>query len=87
MKNLEAAKSQVERALAYAHAALDDKSGQLVAQARHYAEDVLPLLSSMQPGLTLDEACRLFERINQLRVVLRALDLRVDAHGKRICRI
>lgn len=75
MKNLEVVQRQVERALAFAHAALDETTLQRVTQAKLYAAELLPRLATLVPAaLALGEAGQLFEHLAQLRAVLGVLD-------------
>ena len=70
---------QLERALAFAHAALEDTTVYRVAQARAYADRVLPQVIGMKP-LPLSEARQVFEHVSQLRAVLRILEQKM--HGE-----
>jgi hypothetical protein len=70
---------KLEHALAFAHAALDETTLSRVAQAKVYAAEVLPVIAGLQPtALALGEARHLYERVKQLRAVLRALDRKWD---------
>jgi hypothetical protein len=65
--------------LAFAHAALDETTAHRVAQAKVYANEVLPLIASMEPtALALGEARQLFEHVSQLRAVMRVLDSKLE---------
>jgi hypothetical protein len=64
---------QLERALAFAHAALEDTTVYRVAQARAWAERVLPQVMDLRP-MGLSEAQQVFDHVSQLRAVLRILD-------------
>jgi hypothetical protein len=82
MSEMKKIQRQVERALAYVHAALDDESAISIAQARANAEQVLPRVASVRPQpLSLSEARQLYEYVSQLRAVLRALDGKLEAHN------
>lgn len=73
---------QVERALAYAHAALEEASATRVEAARLYAESVLPGVAEMKPrALALSDAQQLFDRVRQLRAVLKVLDRALEAQS------
>jgi hypothetical protein len=64
---------QLERALAFAHAALEETTIYRVAQAHEYADRVLPQVIELKP-MALSEARQVFEHVTQLRAVLRILD-------------
>jgi hypothetical protein len=82
MSEMKRIQRQVERALAYVHAALDDSSAFSIAQARANAEQVLPRVASVMPrALSLSEARQLYEYVTQLRAVLRALDGKLVARN------
>jgi hypothetical protein len=75
MSELQKIQKQIERALAYVHAALDDEDTLSVARARKNAEQILPRVTSLLPrAMSLSEARELYEYVSQLRAVLRALD-------------
>jgi hypothetical protein len=75
MSEVQRIQRQIEQALAYVHAALDDRSTLSVEQARANAERVLPRVAKAMPkALSLSEARQLYEYVSQLRAVLRALD-------------
>ena len=78
MSNVQAVQRSLERALAFAHAALDNPSESNVMQARSYAEAVLPRVTSLAPA-ALGEATLLVERVRHLRAVLSVLDRRLGA--------
>jgi hypothetical protein len=70
---------QLERALAFAHAALDETTAHRVAQAKIYAAEVLPQLAAMRPtALALGEARQIFEHVSQLRAVMKVLERKLD---------
>ena len=73
MSEAKKVQKQIERALAFVHAALDGENALSVAQARANAERVLPRVAAVTP-LSLSEARQLYEYVSQLRAVLRALD-------------
>jgi hypothetical protein len=73
-------KRQVERALAYAHAALDENSASRVVAARMYAESVLPRVAEMKPrALAMSDAQQLMDRVRQLRALMKVLDRALEA--------
>ena len=76
--NVLAVQRALERALAFAHAALDDPSEHKVLQARYYAEAVLPRVTRLAPA-QLGEASLLVERVRHLRAVLSVLERRTGA--------
>ena len=78
MINVQTLQRSLERALAFAHAALDDPSESNVLQARRYAEAVLPRVTAIAPA-ALSEASLLVERVRHLRAVLSVLDRRLGA--------
>jgi hypothetical protein len=74
----------VEKALAYAHAALDETTPYRVAEARMYAAEVLPSVSRMKPrAIGLSEARALFELLGQLRAVMEVLERKVELRAQR----
>lgn len=70
-----AMKNFLERAIALAHAALDEPTPDRVASARRYAGEVFPRLRRIERyAMTLGEARQLAELISQLRSVIAAVD-------------
>jgi hypothetical protein len=83
MKNVQAVQRQIERALAFAHAALDETTAHRVAQARVYVAEVLPQLAAVKStALALGEARQLFEHVSQLRAVMKVLERKLDARAE-----
>jgi hypothetical protein len=75
MKSLRSVQALVERALAFAHAALDEESPRRVSEAKMYAAQVLPYLGKTKPeAATLGEARHFLVLVGQLRAVLEVLD-------------
>lgn len=75
MSEIEKIQKQIERALAYVHAALDDQGALSLARARANAEKLLPRVLALAPrAMSLSEARELYEYVSRLRAVLRALD-------------
>jgi hypothetical protein len=74
MSEIHGVQKQLERALAFAHAALDEASDFRVARARYHAAAVLPKVTALPPRLALTEAHRLFQSVSQLRALMRVLD-------------
>lgn len=73
----------VEKALAFAHAALDDTTPRHVIAARRYAEAILPRVHSMKPkAVTLREASELFELVGKLRAVMTLLDRKLQFQSR-----
>jgi hypothetical protein len=69
----------VERALAFAHAALDDTTPHRVAEARTRAAEVLPHVARMKPrAVPMSDARQLFELVGQLRATLAILNRKVE---------
>lgn len=65
----------VERALAFAHAAVDEPTPYRVLEARRHADAVVPQLDRLkQPTFTLTEASGIVLMVAQLRAVLDVLD-------------
>lgn len=75
-------KQLVHKALAFAHAALDEPSPQYVIEARRYAEAVLPEIERLGTRpMGLGEAHELFTLAGQLRAVLQVLERRLAVVG------
>jgi hypothetical protein len=75
MNEIEQIKKQIEQALAYVHAAIEDESGLNVVEARRNAEKLLPRVATVIPkALVLSDARQLYEYVSQLRALLRILD-------------
>jgi hypothetical protein len=69
----------VERALAFAHAAVDDPTAVHILEARSYALKIVPELGRLkQPSFTMTEATRIVSLVSQLRAVLDVLDRRMN---------
>ncbi|MCU1281481.1 MAG: hypothetical protein JWM53_5027 [bacterium] len=66
----------VERALALAHAALDEPSDDRLAAARSHADDALERVRDLD--FTLGEARQIVSLVNQLRVVLAVAERRAS---------
>ena len=73
MTDVETLKRYLQRALALAHAALDDLEPERVAEAQTIAHNVLSLLPKVRPA-TLADGHVLVGLANRLRTVLEALD-------------
>jgi hypothetical protein len=68
----------LERALAFAHAALEDATVDNLENARAYADEVLPKLDRLKKyEFTLAEARQIVLLVTQLRTVLSAVDRRI----------
>jgi hypothetical protein len=79
MTNAHSMQVMLERALAFAHAALDETTPHLVAESKRYAALVLPQLGRMKPtALTLGDGRRMIELVSQLRAVLEVLDRKLE---------
>lgn len=75
-------KQLVHKALAFAHAALDEPSPDYVIEARRYAEAVLPQLERLGARpVGLGEAHELFTLAGQLRMVMQQLERRLAVVG------
>jgi hypothetical protein len=73
----------VVRALAFAHAAVDEPSAARVLAARSQAQALLPRLDRLRkPAFTLSQASRIVVLVSQLRAVLEVLDRRLHPHAK-----
>jgi hypothetical protein len=72
----------VERALAFAHAAVDDPTEIHVIEARSYAQKLVPQLGRLKrPPFTMSEASLIVSLVSQLRAVLEVLNrLMLPAH-------
>ncbi len=69
----------VERALAFAHAAVDEPTTPRILEARTLANRLLPRLGRVKPpAFTLGEASRIVALVSQLRAVLDVLERRLD---------
>ncbi len=74
----------VERALAFAHAAVDEPTTYRILEARAQADKLQPLLGRMkQPPFTLAEANRIVTLMSQLRAVLDVLERRLYPHSRK----
>ena len=73
----------IERALAFAHAALEEPTPRRVAESKQYAALVLPLLARADRSYTLGEGSRIVELVGQLRAVLAVIDRKMDAQTAR----
>ncbi len=78
--NLQTMQVLVERALAFAHAALDETATpRRVSEAKMYAAQVLPQLGKTKPeAATLGEARHFLALVGQLRAVLQVLDKKLE---------
>lgn len=77
--NVRSARNLIEKALAFAHAALDDTTPQRAAEAFMYAHRVLPEVVKTKPrAVGLGEARHLFELVGQLRAALAILDRKLE---------
>jgi len=66
---------QIERALAYAYAALDDAAPDSAMKARRHAEELWPRISTLKPrAVPIGDAHRLVDLLGQLRAVMTLLD-------------
>jgi hypothetical protein len=83
MKNVRPVKHLVQKALAFAHAALDDTTPRYVAEAMRYAEEVLPHVSSLKPpAALLGEAHELMTLVGQLRAVMKLLERKLEVQTR-----
>ncbi len=79
MMTAQAVHRMAERALAFAHAALDEPTPRRVAEARTRAAEVLPTVARMKPSaVPLSDARHLYELVTQLRAILGILDRRLQ---------
>jgi hypothetical protein len=78
MTDVETMKGWLRRALAHAHAALDDRDPERVEEARALAADVLSLVGRKPPTATLADGYALVALAGRLRQVMDALE-RSDA--------
>jgi hypothetical protein len=75
MRESERVQEELERALAFAHAALAEPTAERVATARRLARELMPRMTrARRRAMTLSEARELVERLQKLRTVLAALD-------------
>jgi hypothetical protein len=75
MSQTESLQKNVERALAYAHAAVDEPTASRVFEARSRAASALGRIGRLtRTALTLHEAGRIIALVGQLRAVLQVLD-------------
>lgn len=87
MTDAESLRKSVEKALAFAHAAVDDPTTYRILEAKSYAAEVLPRLGRLKPpAFTLAEARRMVALVGQLRAVLDVLSrqLHPDARPRPI---
>ena len=72
-------KQLVQKALAFAHAALEETKPHYVIEARRYAEAVLPELQqiTVRPA-ALGEAHELFTLVGELRAVMTLLERKLS---------
>ena len=79
MQNTRSASSLVRRALAFAHAALEDATPRYAIEAKRFAEEVLPRVSDIKPrAVALGEAHELFQLVGQLRAVMTLLERKLQ---------
>jgi len=84
MTEAEALRRSVEKALALAHAALDEPTVYRILEAKSYAHEVLPQLTRWKPpAFTLADAKRMVALVGQLRAVLDLLDRRLHPAARR----
>jgi hypothetical protein len=84
MTDAQSLRKSVEKALAFAHAAVDDPTTYRILEAKSYAEEVLPRLGRMKPAaFTLAEARRMVALVGQLRAVLSVLERRLAPDERR----
>lgn len=75
MKDVHPAKQLVQKALAFAHAALEDTTPHYVTEAKRYAQAVLPHIHRTHPRpVALSEAHELLTLVAQLRSVMTLLE-------------
>jgi hypothetical protein len=69
----------VQKALAFAHAALDETTPHRVAAARRYAAEVLPCIERLRPSaFTMSDGGELIALVGQLRALLQVLERKND---------
>jgi hypothetical protein len=69
----------LEKALAFAHAAVEDASPYRIIEAKSYAHEVLPRLARLvAPSLSRSEGRRLLVLVSQLRALLYVLDRQLN---------
>jgi hypothetical protein len=74
----------VERALAFAHAAVDDPTAIHILEAHSYAQKIVPQLGRLsKPTFTMTEATRIVNLVSQLRAILDVLDRRLHPMHKQ----
>jgi hypothetical protein len=79
MTDAESLRKSVEKALAFAHAAVDEPTAYRILEAKSYAEEVLPRIGRLRPPtFTLSQARRMMALIGQLRAILKVLDRRLQ---------
>lgn len=73
----------VERALAFAHAAVDEPSPNHIAEAKKYVAMVLPLMAyPASKGVPLGDARLLVELVGQLRAVLQVVERKSEMEAE-----
>jgi hypothetical protein len=85
MKDTRPLQRFLEKALAFAHAALEDPSDEHLANAQRYADEVLPRVQRLkQLEFTLAEARQIVLLVVQLRTVLAAVERRGAIAGSAV---
>jgi hypothetical protein len=75
MRESDRMQEELERALAFAHAALAEPTPERVALARRCARELMPRMArARRRAMTLGEARELLGRMQNLRAVLAAID-------------
>ena len=75
-------KQLVQKALAFAHAALEDTQPHYVIEAKRYAQAVLPRLHQIEVRpAALGEAHELWSLVGQLRAVMTLLERKLAAQA------
>src|SRR5690242_6882361 len=85
MTDVENLKRHLRRALAVAHAALDDGDPNRADEARALADDVLAVTARPRPAAaTLSDGAELYALVERLRAVVEALDQQTAHYSNSI---
>jgi hypothetical protein len=79
MNDSQSLRRSLEKALAFAHVAVEDASPFRILEAKSYAQEVLPRLARLlPPSVSRREGRRLIALLGQLRALLYVLDRRLN---------
>jgi len=79
MSDVQSVQRLLQRALAFAHAALDETTPFRVAESKRYAAQLWPRLKQLETrAFTLGEGRNVIDLCGQLRAVLEVLDRKLE---------